>query len=209
MSNINLNQILPRDVLVSGTAVACFTGARPKDLHGYEHDAYLPLVEFLTDLVLDLNEQGVGRFISGGAQGFDQLAFWSVNRAKNAAPELINDVYVPFPFQAVRWRDEGLFGQKEYQLMLRKADTVKTVSTDPDPDNFYEAVQKLHGRNHAMVADSDMVVALLVIGHNEDWRNAKGGTAECIRHARSRSKPVLGVYYDPKTRQVTNTCFLV
>lgn len=202
MSNINLNQILSRDVLVSGTAAACFTGSRPKDLHGYDHDAYLPLVDFLTDLILDLNQQGVGRFISGGAQGFDQLAFWSVNRAKAASPDITNDVYVPFPFQAVRWRDEGLFGQKEYNLMLSKADRVRTLSDDPDPDDFRQAVQKLHARNHAMVDDSNLVVALLVTGYNDDWRHSKGGTAECVRYAMSRNKPVLALRYDLTTRTV-------
>lgn len=195
-SNINLNQVLPRNVLVSGTATVCFTGPRPKDLFGYSKDPYYPLVDFLTDLVLDLNQQGVGRFISGGAQGFDQLAFWSVNRAKTSASGITNDVYVPFPFQAVRWRDEGLFGQREYNLMLRLADTVKTLSADPDPDDFRQAVQKLHARNHAMVADSDLVVALLVEGHNTDWANAKGGTAECVRHARANNVPVLAIICD-------------
>lgn len=199
MSDINLHQILLRAVLVSGTATACFTGCRPKALHSYEHDKYLCLVSMLIGLVLDLNQQGVGRFISGGAQGFDQLAFWSVNRAKVAAPDMLNDVYIPFPAQPCRWKEDGLFSRSEYQLMLRKANTVKTLSDDPDPNNFYQLVQKLHDRNHAMVDDSDMVIALLVVGYNDDWRSSKGGTAECIQYAVANHKPVLGVFYTPGT----------
>lgn len=208
-SNINLAALFPRADLVSGSLTACFTGCRPKDLFGYEKDPYWPLVEYLTDLILDLHQQGVGRFISGGAQGFDQLAFWSVNRARSAAPDIINNVYVPFPAQPSRWRPTGLFSQAEYNLMLRNADHVRILADDPDPNEFYQAVQRLHSRNHTMVADSDLVIALLVEGHNTDWQNTKGGTAECVRHARSQNVPVLAVVYTPNAAQPFHTQLLV
>lgn len=187
---------------------ACFTGCRPKDLFGYEKGPYWPLVKCLTDIVLDLHRQGVDRFISGGAQGFDQLAFWSVDRAKKNETGIINDVYVPFPAQPSRWKRTGLFSQTEYGLMLGKADHVRTLADDPDPAEFYQAVQRLHGRNHAMVADSDLVIALLVEGHNTNWQTAKGGTAECVRYARSQNVPVLAVVYAPNAAQPFQTKLL-
>ena len=62
----------------------CFTGKRPKDLYGYNdtyeygrllRDVEAKLYEFYTKF-------NVRTFISGGAQGFDQVAFWAVERMK-------------------------------------------------------------------------------------------------------------------------------
>lgn len=67
---------------------ACFTGHRPRGLRGYVgHEAYEPLVgaiERACERLVD--EFGVTDFVSGGAQGVDQLAFWAVNRLKARRP---------------------------------------------------------------------------------------------------------------------------
>lgn len=176
---------------------ACFTGCRPKDLWGYDKTPYVPLHAYMTNLLESLSFQGVRRFISGGAQGFDQLAFWAVNAVGcRGRSRVENHVYVPFPAQPSRWSADGLFGRAEYALMLSRADGVKYVSPNPDPSDFHMAVAAMHARNHAMVADSDLVVALLVKGHNDDWAHAKGGTAETVRYAMAKRVPVLAITVD-------------
>ena len=59
---------------------ACFTGPRPKNLFGYDDDEAYKYLLAVTKEVVDLfYYYGYRYFISGGAQGFDQIAFWAVN----------------------------------------------------------------------------------------------------------------------------------
>lgn len=180
----------------------CFTGHRPKDLHGYVQKPYMPLVNYIIALCARLNSQlGVETFISGGAQGFDQMAFWAIENLKKQAL-VKNKVYIPFSKQPSRWKATGLFSQAEHSLMLSRADEVRIIANDPA--DFPATVQALHGRNHAMVADSDIVIALLA-PKAWNWETAKGGTAECVRYARKAGKPVIAVKYDPAAARVTET----
>lgn len=183
---------------LSTCSTACFTGPRPKDLYGYDDEsAYGPILNYLVDVLSALVPQGIARFISGGAQGFDQLAFDAVELLKRRDGwYLSNDVYVPFPAQPRMWSRNGMFGQDAYRGRLSRANNVTVLSDDPGRDKPYLAARKLHDRNHSMVDDSDIVVALLVVGHNDDWADAKGGTAECVRYAISAGKPVLAIVLD-------------
>lgn len=177
---------------------ACFTGHRPRDLRGYVgHEAYEPLVgaiERVCERLVD--EFGVTDFVSGGAQGVDQLAFWAVNRLKARRPGagIRNVVFQPFPGQEDRWREDGIFGRAEYRLMLRLADEVRVVSEDALDDR--ERVSALFQRNHAMVNASDVVVACR-LSSKGDYMTSRGGTAECMRYARRAGKPM--VVLEPST----------
>ena len=56
----------------------CFTGHRPKDLFGYdEHQRarYSELTHDILNLVRNSYKNGYKTFITGGAQGADQLHF--------------------------------------------------------------------------------------------------------------------------------------
>lgn len=193
----------------SGTKFsACFTGRRPKDIHGYDKDAYAPIIAYLGQVLESLYQNSFRNFISGGAQGFDQLAFWTVDLLKKQHKDIMNRVYVPFPKQPSRWAKYGLFSQKEYHDMLTVADEARILNPDPDPKKgFGTIVGLLHGRNHVMVGDADLVIAFLT-GDNIDWRNAKGGTAECIRYAVSQNKPILSIIYRPGTETLFEAKFI-
>ncbi len=170
---------------------ACFTGPRPKNLYGYnERESYEAIINMTQAACEELYSRGVRTFISGGAQGFDQLAFWAVSRLGS---KVSNIVYVPFPAQADRWSLDGMFGRQEYDSMLRRADQVHYLFANPTSDE--DASDKLFDRNHAMVDASDVVVALLA-GRAVNWRQACGGTAECVRYAMRKGKPVLALYLD-------------
>ena len=63
----------------------CFTGHRPNRLAGYNSRApYTMFVRKLKQMLVPLIRQGYTRFITGGAQGIDQLAFWAVEGLKEA-----------------------------------------------------------------------------------------------------------------------------
>lgn len=172
----------------------CFTGKRPKDLFGYEKGRYTALVDRLTQECVRLAGQGYGLFISGGAQGADQLAFWAVDKAKRQEPKIQNAVFRPFDGQENRWAQDGLFGQKEYRLMLRRADVVITCSDRPDPaEGMGGVVKMMNLRNHAMVDASGLVFGIC---RGNPWDGScKGGTAECLKYAAATGKEIF--LFDP------------
>jgi Uncharacterized protein conserved in bacteria len=171
----------------------CFTGRRPKDLCGYTSSKYHELLVYLDNLLeTEFYSKGVRTFISGGAQGFDQLAFWVVNKLKERHPDVKNVVYVPFKGQDGRWLANGLFSQHQYQTMLSLADDVKYLYVINN-SNFGQVVKALTDRNHDMVNASDAVIALYP---KDDYETVKGGTAECMRYAKSQNVKVYQLKYE-------------
>jgi len=168
--------------------VVCFTGRRPKDLCGYDRECYLEFNNQLVKFVKKLYDDGVRTFITGGAQGFDQLAFWAVNKLKTKYDDITNIVYVPYKGQEKMWAKIGVFSQDDYKQMLEKADEVKYLQ-GYCVENWSKA---LMDRNHKMVDDSDFVVALY---QGDDWASAKGGTAECMRYANRHNKQIIQLNY--------------
>lgn len=176
----------------------CFTGKRPKDLFPtqkdrYDRSKYTKFIEMLsTYLISEITEDTA--FISGGAQGFDQLAFWAVDLIKSRIDSkfsIKNIVYVPHKRQAERWAsDNSLFSKTDYDNMLRQADSVKYIYGD-----LYtglEISRALTERNHAMVNNSDLVIALYP---DDGWKTSSGGTAECMRYAYNNNKPINQITY--------------
>ena|GEM_PF-826073 len=175
----------------------CFTGRRPKDLCGYEHDNYKEFTKDLANALDDLYKNGVRVFITGGAQGFDQLAFWAVEMLKKQHDDISNVVFVPFKGQEKRWKENGAFGQSEYQKMLGKADSVRYLNEELT--EYKEIAKALTDRNKAMVNDSDLVVALYP---DLSYRENSGGTAHCMRYAEEKGKPIYQIQYKIKDNKL-------
>jgi uncharacterized phage-like protein YoqJ len=136
---------------------------------------------------------GYTKFISGGAQGFDQLAFWTVDMLKSKvsfASTISNTLYVPFDGQERIWREDGLFGQQQYRNMKAAADEV--VMLQDTMTNKTQVAKALTDRNHKMVDAADLVVALYSA---DDWETAYGGTTECMRYTKKQHKPIVQIYY--------------
>lgn len=174
----------------------CFTGRRAKGLAGYDRENYNMFVSELAQWLSRsfCREEGTVKFISGGAQGFDQLAFWAVDLARmdpKRKADIDNTIYVPFRGQESVWKEDGLFSRSEYRAMLDTADHVEYLSEKPA--DFSGICRALTDRNHEMVDVSDMVVALYA---RDDWRTAKGGTAECMRYAEAAGKPIVQIKYE-------------
>lgn len=172
----------------------CFTGKRPKDLLGYAHQqSYNDFVQWLSQYLETLYRDGIRNFISGGAQGFDQLAFSAVALLKERHADIKNIVYVPFRGQHLRWSKNRNtpFSQSAYEDMLAKADQVKYLY-EVDPSDFNKVKSALIRRNHDMVDASDIVVALYP---SDDYLSGTGGTAECMRYAAKQHKTIYQIKY--------------
>lgn len=167
---------------------ACFTGPRPKNLYGYEKEKYLPLIDTLKGTIREFINQGYDTFITGGAQGVDQLAFWAVHALKKEGYNIKNIVYAPFKGQELGWAKEGLFSQKEYSLMLKLADEV-CVLKEIDVKNRGQVVDALYHRNHQMVDGADTTVGIYP-DYGWQFFETKSGTAECLRYAKDQGKAI-------------------
>lgn len=167
----------------------CFTGRRPKDLCGYDLQKYVHFHQQLLSFVHQLYQMGFRTFITGGAQGFDQMVFRAVYEMnKNYHyKDVRNKIYIPFAGQEDRWAEKGLFSKEEYQDLLTKAHEVHIIS----PQN---SVKAMFLRNEAMVDDADLCIGLYP---DEHWRTAShGGTASCMQYAEKQDVPVWRIAYE-------------
>lgn len=177
-----------------------FTGHRPDKLYGYDlkNDKYLKLNKLLEILLEEkiLNE-GYDTFISGGALGFDTVAFLSVKNLKKKYPNIKNIIAVPFENQPLKWSSKDI---NLYNWMKSVADEVVFVDslenynmTNTDVGIFHK--DKLMIRNEYMVDNADLLIALW------DGKN-KSGTANCVRYAKHKLyKPTIVI--NPSTLEVS------
>lgn len=91
-----------------------FTGHRPNKLYGYDlkDERYLNLNKFLESILeKKIIEEGYDTFISGGALGFDTVAFLSVKNLKKKYPHIKNNLAIPFEDQPIKWsaKDQKLY----------------------------------------------------------------------------------------------------
>ncbi len=156
----------------------CFTGHRPNKLAGYDQVNYNGFVDSLTQIIRNLYAEGFRNFVTGGAQGVDQLIFWAVLRVRKEHDDIRNIVFVPFDGQERKWAAAGLFSQRQYAQMLREADGI-FVCTDDKSTNYRDVAGFLTNRNHDMCMVSSRLVACY---GGIDYHTEKGGTAECMRY---------------------------
>jgi uncharacterized phage-like protein YoqJ len=177
----------------------CFTGHRPKALCGYDANKYRDFVAWLTNTLYHqfYVKEGVRTFISGGAQGIDQLAFWAVEQMKRVydIPDIKNVVFA-VKGQSTCWAEKGAFSISEYNMMLRRADYVCYVSGG--------SIAALFDRNHLMCDNADVVLGVY---YDNTWTTAKGGTSECLRYAvnHENKKQVYRISYELQNKQLVPT----
>lgn len=181
----------------------CFTGRRPKDLCGYDKkEDYQSLLNKTIEICEQFYQKGYRRFISGGAQGFDQIAFWAVHSLKRRYPDIQNILYIPFYGQEYRWSGYGLFSRNDYAKILTYADKVKYITYDIDIDEHRDVMVSLSTRNEAMVDSSSVVLGLYP---DDTWQTAKGGTASCMRYANEKQQKGLCELYQLSYNITDNT----
>lgn len=184
--------------------IVCFTGHRPdgkpeKDKLGTGYSisnervqAYSGMLRHtLIDLIM---KEGAHTFISGGAIGIDQIAFWTVEQLKRDFPTIHNIVAVPFRNQYSVWRNKEIVDW--YHKMLSRANSVVFVDEYGQRENSrYASVgqigvadrsnvkQKMDKRNEYMVDCSNTVIAV--------WNGTAGGTGNCVKYAEQQGKRII------------------
>ncbi|MGG0793765.1 SLOG family protein [Brevibacillus laterosporus] len=173
---------------------ACFTGHRPPKLGGYDikNPKMMLLKEKLIKTIeMVIEEEGVTRFISGGALGTDTLAFYCVHFLKDQYPHIKNILSVPFENQDKVWSEEQ---KKWYRKMFNLADEVIYVDKindyivdDATVGDYHPS--KLQKRNEYMVDNSKVVIAV--------YDGSKGGTSNCLWYARKSIEKRVIYQLDP------------
>lgn len=176
------------------TITVSFTGRRPRDLVGYDINNYKQFVDDLSQYICQLYEQGYLRFITGGAQGFDQLVFWAVDKAKSTYPDIQNICYIPFRGVDSQWKDKGLFGRADFDCMLRHCDGVRYIAKE-------NTTAAYHWRNAAMCKDSSLCIALFP---DDSWRTIDrgSGTAACMKFAADTGMQMKQICYQIVSNQL-------
>lgn len=195
----------------------CVTGHRPSGLWGYNSSPkYAQLQNKIYQCVQYFHSQyNVTRFISGGAQGVDQLFFSVVDFfKKNEANGIENIVYQPFVGQEITWKEKNsMFSQEDYNVMIDNATDVvvcdesfviKKGMTKPERDIYRGKIYgALMGRNSCMVRDSNYVIGIYsgdinLISNNAE---ANGGTLDCLRKAYKEGRGIVVIH--PETLETT------
>lgn len=213
-SGMSITEALKKSLVISNILkdnnniiTCCGTGRRPKYLFGYQKENYLPIIEKMKKGVRWLyDEKGVRKFITGGAQGWDQLLFWAVNAVKRDPKysDIVNSVYIPFRGQELKWSANGLFGKREYYLILKLADEVKHITNFDNTSSYKDIVDAMMSRNHAMVNDSDYVFGCY---QDDSWilPETKGGTSECLKYSVNNDKDIIILYFNNMTTKYMTT----
>lgn len=180
---------------------ACFTGGRPKSLYPInpygQQLNYDRMVDNVVQYLITLyQEKNIYRYISGGAQGFDQIAFEAVEKLKQQYPDVQNIVYIPFQKQDARWSAKGVFSKEKYAQMLSLADEIKVCSPlNVDTATFPEITKALMHRNACMCNDSSICIGQYA---DSSWQYSRGGTANCLRYAARQNMTIHVQDFRPK-----------
>lgn len=171
-----------------------FTGHRPQKLRGFDwnnpwlNQTTLEVRDILTAAIEDYIRKGAHTFITGGAIGVDQIAFYSVQALKRKYPHLKNIVAVPFRKQDGNWNH---ILKEWYHKLLQQADEIVYVDETgiyyaDKPIGEYSAL-KMQQRNQWMVDHSDAVIAF--------WDGTPGGTGNCVKYAQEQNKEIHRVHF--------------
>lgn len=163
----------------------CFTGHRPNKLFGYDlsnknYQIMAKKIKYYAKALIESN--GVTRFITGGALGFDTVAFFAIESLKKDYPNIENILAIPFDGQQKAWHNK--IDIDRYDRMLKMADEIFQVENIQG----YKANSigaKLNKRNHYMVDSSDYIITC----HD----GTTGGTYNCIEYAKNNGVKILNI----------------
>lgn len=176
-----------------------FTGHRPNKLYGYDlnNENYNTLKTRLYSILSnEINHNDADTFITGGAIGFDTLAF-------DVANELIKDygsnhiLAIPFKNQSDKWFKKD---KEKYELMKQSSTCVYIDQQKENKDYSVKGTiigeyhpAKMQKRNEWMVDNCDMLIGC--------WDGVKkGGTWNCLKYAKILNKEIIII--DPKTFEI-------
>lgn len=150
------------------------TGHRPNKLGLWNCLGWRPrAVQFLRDFAFQqLNavhqQHNLREVISGMAVGWDTAIALAALRL-----EIPLIAAIPFPNQPLKWPPANV---EEWAWIKSQATEVITIA-----DSY--SLAAMQARNEYMVNRADIMLAL--------WNGTPGGTANCLRYARRKDKPII------------------
>jgi len=138
----------------------CFTGHRAI---AHTHESRLPKI--IERHIRALVAEGVYRFVTGGALGFDTMAAKAVLKMRDRNKRISLIVIAPYAGQADSWSDTDLF---EYERIKNAADDFICLEAG-------YSKSCMRRRNHAMVDMSSVCIAYLL--------HDKSGTSQTADYA--------------------------
>ena len=145
------------------------TGHRPDKLGGYGNKARDALFQ---TAIRSLEHLAPSYVISGMALGWDTAIAHAA-----IALNIPFEAAVPFIGQDSRWPSSS---REIYAQLLEQADKYTVVSSGE------YAAWKMQARNEYMVDSADQIIAC--------WNGTTGGTDNCLKYARSKSKKIHNAY---------------
>lgn len=171
-----------------------FTGHRPSKLGGYNWNTksnqllMLKIIQEIENIKIT-NDESELHFITGGAIGVDQMAFYICNKLKekHKSDEITRttELAIPFLHQDIKWfgNDRNRYNEQKLQAdivtYVDKLDDYKIKGYQEDV--YYPA--KMQQRNKYMVDNCDLLIAV--------WDGSKVGTANCVNYAKKLGKKII------------------
>lgn len=173
--------------------VCAVTGHRPTRFKFKYNENYAGckrLKKRLHDQFILLYEQGVRRFLMGGALGVDMWSGEILLKLKEQPEysdiELV--IVLPHPDHDARWDKRN---KKRMAFLRAHCAECITVGTGPGPEGYYK-------KNRYLVDHADYLVAV----YDGDG-NVRSGTGQTVRYAEQQGKPVIQIH--PDTGAIRNS----
>ena len=199
-----------------------FTGHRPPSIGGYDTPAYrqvhVDVHNFLLRTILNWYQadEPITTYITGMAQGIDQIAANAVLEVKATLDRIRLIAAIPYANQSDWWKGNS---PAQYHNLLEKCDEIHVVNANPNMSVRADAAKKLELRNRFMVrfphhasspegaeqfaahfpqlahlvVQQTLVPTVTVAGIAISTTADKGGTANCIRYAKRKGVATLVV----------------
>lgn len=167
------------------------TGHRPTRFKFKYNENYAGckrLKKRLHDQFILLYEQGVSRFLVGGALGVDMWSGEILLELKKLPEygdiELV--IALPHPGHDARWDERS---KKRMAFLRQHCSECVTIGTDTGPESYYK-------RNRYLVDHADCLVTVY-----DDNKSIRSGTGITVQYAQRKNKPIILIH--PDTGQVT------
>ncbi len=135
------------------------------------------MVSLLREAILTRINQGVTRFIAGGAIGFDALAAEQVIDIKKDYPDIKLVLYLPCKNHFAKWGQRDL---ERFDEIAKQADEVKYIYEG----KYIPGCMQM--RNNAMVKDADCGIVYLA-------KRMGSGSAQTASYAKEKGIPFINI----------------
>lgn len=171
-NNFNIN-----NTKFNKSKTCCFTGYRPQKCPwGFnEKDKRCLIVKKITNqTIIDAINNGFNTFITGMALGFDMICAEIVLKLKKKYKNIKIFAALPCENQDKLWNKKQ---KLRYKKILKKIDKIIYTSTE------YSGAECMIKRNHFMVENSSMIIAL--------FDGKSGGTEKTVKYAKKQGLDIV------------------